>query len=213
MIRVLVVDDQAMILEGLSLLISHAPDLDVVATARNGAQAIDLAQQLHPDVICMDIQMPVTDGITATREITQTTPDTKVLMLTTFGDQDNVHEALVAGASGFVLKDTPSQRLLDAIRVIHDGQALLDPAVTRDVIAAYTTRPDITARRNLDNLTPRETQVLTLIAQGLNNTEISERLVISSPTVKTHVRALLTKLDARDRAQLVIVAYQSGLVS
>ena len=216
MIRVLVADDQALVRGSFCLLVDTAPDLQVIGEAATGAEAVQLATREKPDVLLMDIRMPVMDGIEATQRITQSgqTAGVRVLILTTFDLDDYVYGALRAGASGFLLKDTPPADLLTAIRVIAAGDALLAPAVTRRLIAEFTRRPQpgqhpVTA---LDGVTDREREVLTLIGRGLSNAEIAQALHITMATAKTHISRLLAKLGARDRAQLVIVAYETGLI-
>jgi DNA-binding NarL/FixJ family response regulator len=212
---VLVADDQALVRGSFRLLVDSAPDLCVVAEAASGAEAVAAAARERPDVVLMDVRMPHVDGIEATRRITANpvTAATRVLILTTYDIDEYVFAGLRAGASGFLLKDTRPADLLDGIRVVAAGEALLAPTATRRLIAAFvresTTR---TARSLPETMTEREREVLTLIATGLSNAEIAERLHISLSTTKTHVGRLLMKLDARDRAQLVIVAYQAGLV-
>ena len=220
-IRVLVADDQALVRGSFRILVSTAPDLSPVGEASTGAEAIELARREKPDVVLMDIRMPGLDGIEATRQIT-TSPETsgvRVLILTTFDLDEYVFAALRAGASGYLLKDTPPADLLAAIRVIAAGDALLDPGVTRRLIAEFTRRPDPCLGPGrpappsaLAEITGREREVLTLVGLGLSNTEIAARLHVSMSTAKTHVGRLLMKLAARDRAQLVIAAYDAGLV-
>ena len=216
MIRVLVADDQALVRGSFCLLVDTAPDLQVIGEAATGAEAVQIATREKPDVLLMDIRMPVMDGIEATQRITQSgqTAGVRVLILTTFDLDDYVYGALRAGASGFLLKDTPPADLLTAIRVIAAGDALLAPAVTRRLIAEFTRRPQpgqhpVTA---LDGVTDREREVLTLIGRGLSNAEIAQALHITMATAKTHISRLLAKLGASDRAQLVIVAYETGLI-
>jgi DNA-binding NarL/FixJ family response regulator len=215
-IRVAVADDQAIIRSGLRVQISLAPDLEFVGEASNGEQAVAVARQQRPDVLLMDVRMPVLDGIDATRRIAgeEATQAVRVIVLTTFDLDDYVYRALRAGASGFLLKDTSPEQLLTAIRVVADGGALLDPQVTRRLIAEFAARPTPTTptRRIAELLTAREVEVLGLVGHGLTNTEIAERLVISIFTAKTHVSRILTKLGMRDRSQLVIAAYEYGLV-
>ena len=215
-IRVAVADDQAIIRSGLRVQISLAPDLEFVGEASNGEQAVAVARQQRPDVMLMDVRMPVLDGIDATRRIAgeQATQAVRVIVLTTFDLDDYVYRALRAGASGFLLKDTSPEQLLAAIRVVADGGALLDPQVTRRLIAEFAARPTsgTASRRIVELLTAREIEVLGLVGRGLTNTEIAERLVISIFTAKTHVSRILTKLGMHDRSQLVIAAYESGLV-
>ena len=215
-IRVAVADDQAIIRSGLRVQISLAPDLEFVGEASNGEQAVAVARQQRPDVLLMDVRMPVLDGIDATRRIAgeEATRAVRVIVLTTFDLDDYVYRALRAGASGFLLKDTSPEQLLAAIRVVADGGALLDPQVTRRLIAEFAARPTPTTptRRIAELLTAREIEVLGLVGHGFTNTEIAERLVISIFTAKTHVSRILTKLGMRDRSQLVIAAYEYGLV-
>jgi DNA-binding NarL/FixJ family response regulator len=216
--RVLVVDDEALLRTAFSSLIDAEDDLDVVGNAANGRQAVELAAGLAPDVVVMDVRMPVMDGIEATRQITSGagTDAPRVLILTTFDLDDYVFDALRAGASGFALKSRPLEELLSAIRTVAAGEALLAPSVTRRLIAHFTDRArarSIRAPRGLDELTEREREVLSLVAQGLSNAELAETLRVSLPTAKTHVSRILTKLDARDRTQLVILAYQAGIVT
>lgn len=214
-IRVVLADDQELVRHGFGALINAEHDLEVVGEAANGLEAIDQAFTSRPDVILMDIRMPMLDGIEATRRITadERLRPTKVLVLTTFDLDEYVYEALRAGASGFLLKDTAPGRLLDAIRVVADGDALIAPGITRRLIAEFAARPD-PARSDdlLGGLTDRERGVLVEIGRGLTNAEIAERLYISPLTAKTHVSRILTKLNARDRAQLVVIAYETGLV-
>jgi len=217
MIRVGVVDDEALIRHGLTVLLRSESDLDVVGEAETGEGALRLVRREHPDVLLMDIRMPGMDGLTATRTLAgdPETADTKVLVLTTFDLDEHVFEAMRAGASGFLPKDTAPDDLLRAIRVVADGEALLAPAVTRRLIEEFVRRsphgtPDPPA--GFDQLTERELEVLRAVAQGRSNAEIAADLVVSYATVKTHVSRLLMKLDTRDRAQLVVLAYESGLV-
>jgi DNA-binding NarL/FixJ family response regulator len=214
-LRVLVCDDQALVRAGFTKLLEAAEGIDVVGEAADGVAAVDHTFRLLPDVVLMDIRMPVLDGISATARIVTTHANrVRVLVLTTFGTEQYVAEALRAGASGFLLKDAPPDRLVEAIRVVAHGDALLDPAVTRSVIAAATRRSgtDPASARRLRQLTKRETEILGLLARGMSNAEIAAHLVLSETTVKTHVGHLFTKLTLRDRAQAVIFAYQSGLV-
>jgi DNA-binding NarL/FixJ family response regulator len=214
-LRVLVCDDQALIRAGFTKLLEAADGIEVVGEAADGAIAVDLAARLQPDVVLMDIRMPILDGISATaRIVTAHANRVRVLVLTTFGTDEYVAEALAAGASGFLLKDAPPDRLIDAIHVVAEGNALLDPTITRSVIAAATRRHgrDTTKARRLRELTTRETETLILLGRGMSNAEIAARLVVSETTVKTHVGHLFTKLALRDRAQAVIFAYESGLL-
>ena len=216
-IRCLIADDQAMVREGFGALLAAQPDMLVVGHAADGAQAVQQALELAPDVVLMDVRMPVMDGLAATRRIVEAVPagqPPRVLMLTTFDLDEYVYEALRSGASGFLLKDAPAQELIHAVHVIAHGDSLVAPSVLRRLIADFAGR-DAAARPKpvaLDELTPRELEVLTLIARGLSNTEISQTLVVAPQTTKTHIGRILRKLDLRDRAQAVIAAYESGLV-
>ena len=216
-IRVVIADDQALVRAGFRLLVESAPDLEVVGEAVDGAQALELARQQRPDVVLMDIRMPTMDGLEATRQITadQLLADVRVLMLTTFDLDEYVYQALRVGVSGFLLKDTPPADLLTAIRVVAAGDALLAPGITRRLIAEFARRPEPSAvtPAGLATLTDREREVLGLVAHGLSNSEIAQRLVVSPATSKTYVSRLLAKLGARDRAQLVAIAYETGLVT
>ncbi len=216
-IRVLVVDDQALLRTAFSSLIDAEEDLAVAGQAADGREAVELAASLAPDVVVMDIRMPVLDGIEATRQIiaAPAAAATRVLILTTFDLDEYVFEALRAGASGFALKSRPLEELLSAIRTVAAGEALLAPSVTRRLIAHFTEGDRVPRQtpRGLAELTEREREVLSLVARGLSNTEIAGRLHVSIPTVKTHVSRILTKLGARDRTQLVVLAYESGLVT
>jgi DNA-binding NarL/FixJ family response regulator len=215
-IRVGIADDQALIRDGLRVQVSLAADLEFVGEASNGEQAVVLARQQRPDVLLMDVRMPVVDGIEATRRIAgdEATAGVRVIVLTTFDLDDYVYGALRAGASGFLLKDATPEELVAAIRVVADGGALIAPQLTRRLIAEFAARPGTGRpdRRTADLLTAREIEVLGLVARGLTNAEIAERLVLSPLTAKTHVSRILTKLGLRDRAQLVVAAYESGLV-
>ena len=217
MIRVAVVDDEALVRRGLTVLLRLEPDIDVVGEAENGQDALRLVRREHPDVVLMDIRMPGTDGLSATRALAADpqTAATKVIVLTTFDIDEHVFAAVRAGASGFLPKDTAPEDLLNAIRVVADGQALLAPTVTRRLIEEFARRSPHAAPEppeGFDQLTERETEVLRAVAQGLSNAEIAEDLVVSYATVKTHVSRLLMKLAVRDRAQLVVVAYEGGIV-
>jgi RNA polymerase sigma factor (sigma-70 family) len=213
-IRVLIVDDQALVRAGFRKILESDPEIEVVAEAQDGIEAVDASRRLGPDVVLMDIRMPKMDGLEATRRLIDgATPATRVLILTTFGLNEYVYEALRAGASGFLLKDAPPEELLAAVHVVARGDALLAPAITRAVIQEFARRPartDLAVK--LDQLTPREREVLELLARGLSNGEIAKRFVVSEGTVKTHVASILRKLDVRDRVQAVIYAYESGLV-
>jgi DNA-binding NarL/FixJ family response regulator len=219
-IRVVVVDDQSMVRAGLTALLAAQSDIDVVGDAADGLQGIAVCHRTHPDVVLLDVRMPELNGLEAARQLLGPAPGVvhrpKVLMLTTFDLDDYVYEALRAGASGFLLKDTPVADLVQAVRVVAAGDALLAPSVTRRLLVDFAARrpipPGATALR-LNGLTPRETEVLGLIARGLSNTEIAATLVVAEQTVKTHVGRVLTKLGLRDRAQAVVVAYESGLVT
>jgi DNA-binding NarL/FixJ family response regulator len=214
MITVLIADDQALVRVGLRKILEIEPGLAVVAEAANGADAVRWAQRLHPDVTLMDIRMPVLDGIEATRRIASDQPASRVLILTTFGLDGYVFEALRAGASGFMLKDAPPEEIAAAVRIVASGEALLAPAVTRTVIAEFARlRRSPGPPPALAELTPREREVLELLARGLSNPEICDRLVVSEATTKTHVARILHKLGLRDRVQAVIFAYESGLVA
>ena len=216
-IGVLVVDDQALLRTAFSSLIGAEEDLEVVGEAADGRQAVELAASLAPDIVVMDVRMPVMDGIEATRQITADRAATapRVLILTTFDLDEYVFEALRAGASGFALKSRPLDELLSAIRTVAAGEALLAPSVTRRLIAHFAEGATVPRRtaRHLDELTEREREVLSLVARGLSNAELAGTLHVSLPTVKTHVSRILTKLGARDRTQLVVLAYESGLVT
>lgn len=213
-LRVLVADDQALVRGSFRVLIDTAPGLRAVGEAGTGAEAVELAERERPDVVLMDVRMPEMDGIEATRRICRDLPDVRVLILTTFDLDSYVYAALRAGASGFLLKDTPPADLLSAIRVVASGESLLAPTVTRRLIAEFVRRPAPAGPppAGLDALTDREREVLALIARGLSNGELAEHLHLSPATVKTHIGRLLAKLQARDRAQLVIAAYETGLV-
>jgi len=215
MTSVLLADDQAMIRAGLRKILEAESDLVVLGEAGDGADAVDLARELRPEVVLMDIRMPALDGIEATRRIVAAQPSVRVLMLTTFGLDTYVFDSLRAGASGFMLKDAPPEELVAAVRVIAAGDALLAPAVTRSVVEEFVRRPASPSRppAALDELTPREREVLDLLARGLSNPEICKRLVISDATAKTHVARILQKLGLRDRVQVVIYAYENGVVT
>jgi DNA-binding NarL/FixJ family response regulator len=211
LVRIVVADDHEVVRGGFAALLGTQPDFAVVGTAADGAEAVRICSEVHPDVVLMDVRMPVMDGIEATRRLAG---GPLVLILTTFDLDEYVFDALCAGASGFLLKDVTAERLFDAVRVIAAGEALLAPAVTRRLISEFTRlRPAERAPyRALAALTPRETEVLKLVAEGLSNTEIAVRLVVTEETVKTHVSRMLTKLGLRDRTQAVVTAYESGLV-
>jgi DNA-binding NarL/FixJ family response regulator len=210
-IRVLVADDQSMVRAGFRLLLSGEDDIEVVAEASNGLEAVDKAARSHPTVVLMDIRMPQLDGLEATRRILAADSTARILILTTFDLDEYVYEALRSGASGFVLKDDPPEQLLAAIRLVADGEALLSPAITKRVIKQFTRIPRPEPPRQLDELTDRELEVFRLIARGLSNAEIARELYISDTTVKTHITHILMKLNLRDRVQAVVLAYESGL--
>jgi DNA-binding NarL/FixJ family response regulator len=213
-VRVVLADDQPLVRSGLRVLIADTPDIDVVGEAGTGAQAVQLVRDLHPDVVLMDIRMPGMDGIEATRMVTAGPETAHVLVLTTFDDDDYVYAALRAGASGFLVKDMALDDILTAIRVVAAGDALIAPSVTRRLIEEFVARPE-PARQppSIDGITERESEVLMLVGRGLSNTEIAAALFISVATAKAHIARLFTKLGARDRVQLVIIAYETGLVS
>ncbi len=211
-IRVLVADDQSMVRAGFRMLLSGEEDLEVVAEAANGLEAVDKATRFDPTVVLMDIRMPELDGLEATRRILAADANARVLILTTFDLDEYVYEALRAGASGFVLKDDPPEQLIAAIRTVAAGDALLSPTVTKRVIEQFSRIPRPTRPVELDELSERERDVFQLLARGLSNAEIGQQLFISETTVKTHVTHILAKLGLRDRVQAVVLAYQSGLV-
>jgi DNA-binding NarL/FixJ family response regulator len=211
---VLIADDQALVRGGFRLILEAQPDLAVVGEAEDGEEALERVRELQPDVVLMDVRMPNLDGIAATRRIVSEGLPTRVLVLTTFDQDAVVYEAMKAGASGFLLKSAPPARLVDAVRVVAEGDALLAPSVTRRLVEDFVRRPPPGQERPpvLDGLTVRELEVLRLIARGLANAEIAATLVVSEATVKTHVNHVLSKLDLRDRVQAVVLAYESGLV-
>jgi DNA-binding NarL/FixJ family response regulator len=216
MTRVLVADDQALVRVGLRKILESEPGTEVVGEAQDGEDAIEAARRLRPDVVLMDIRMPVLDGIEATRRIVSAQPAIRVLVLTTFGLDGYVYDALRAGASGFMLKDAPPEEIVAAVRIVASGEALLAPAVTRAVIEEFARQgPSSTPEPPpaIDDLTPREREVLDLLIRGLSNPEICARLVVSEATTKTHVARILQKLGVRDRVQAVIYAYERGLVT
>ena len=212
-IRVVVADDQGMVRSGFTVLLNAQPDIEVIGEAVNGREAITQAAGLRPDVILMDVRMPVLDGLQATREITALPDPPKILVLTTFDLDDYVYEALRSGASGFLLKDASANELADAVRLVAAGDAMLAPGVTRRLIAEFARMGAPRGpNRKLEGLTERESEVLALVARGLSNAEIAERLFVAEQTVKTHVSRILMKLGLRDRTQAVVVAYETGLV-
>jgi DNA-binding NarL/FixJ family response regulator len=216
MTSVLICDDQGLVRVGLRKILDVEPDLEVVGEAFDGAQAIEAAARLQPDVVLMDIRMPTLDGISATGRIVAERPSARVLILTTFGLDTYVYDALRAGASGFMLKDAPPEEIAAAVRIVARGEALLAPAITRSVIEEFARMPQVrhaNTPAEVSTLTPREREVLDLLVRGLSNTEICRSLVISDATAKTHVARILQKLGLRDRVQVVIYAYESGLVT
>ncbi len=215
-VKILIADDQSLVRSGFRMVLESTDDFEVVGEAANGHQAIDSARRLRPDVVLMDVRMPELDGIDATRRITEDDDlFARVLILTTFDLDEYIYDALGAGASGFLLKDVPAEQLIDGIRVVAAGEALLAPSVTRRLIEDFSRARPARAEdpAGLDELTPREREVLELIARGLSNAEIAETLVVGETTVKTHVARVLMKLGLRDRVQAVVLAYESGIVS
>ncbi|MFI7700728.1 response regulator [Nonomuraea sp. NPDC049480] len=211
-IRIVIADDQAMVRAGLRMVVDSDPGMEVVGEAADGLEAIAVARRTRPDIVLMDISMPRLDGLSAARELLETPSPPKIVTLTTFDTDENLYAALRAGTSGFLLKVSPPEQLLEAIRVVHSGDALLDPAVTSRVIASFAGRADPTPSPMLGELTPRELEVLRLLARGLTNAEIARELYVGEATVKTHVARVLMKLSLRDRAQAVVFAYESGVV-
>ena len=213
-VRIVVADDHEIVRAGFAALLDTQPDFTVLGTASDGAEAVQISRELRPDVVLMDVRMPGTDGIEATRQLTAATGGPRVIILTTFDLDEYVYDALCAGASGFLLKDVTAERLFDAVRVVAAGEALLAPTVTQRLISEFARlRPAAPAlSAAVAKLTARETEVLQLLAEGLSNPEIAGRLVITEETVKTHVSRVLHKLALRDRAQAVVIAYESGLV-
>lgn len=211
----MLVDDQEMVRVGFRMILQAEADLTIVGEAADGAAAIELAARANPDVVLMDVRMPVLDGIEACRTIRERHPDTRVMMLTTFDLHDYVHAALRAGASGFMLKDAPAEQLVDAIRIIANGDALLAPSITQALIDEVARQPvrDQSSYPGIEQLTEREVGVLQLMARGQSNSEIATELFLGEATIKTHVGRILAKLGARDRVQAVVVAYESGVVS
>jgi len=210
-IRVLVADDQSMVRAGFRMLLSREDDIEVVAEASNGLEAVEKAARFNPGVVLMDIRMPELDGLEATRRILAADDTARILVLTTFDLDEYVYEALRIGASGFVLKDDPPEQLLGAIRIVAGGDALLSPAITKRVIKQFTRMPQASPPKQLEELTEREVEVFRLITRGLSNAEIGQELYISDTTVKTHITHILQKLDLRDRVQAVVLAYETGL--
>jgi DNA-binding NarL/FixJ family response regulator len=208
---VLVADDQAMVRAGFRMLLAREDDIEVVAEAGNGREAVDLALRHRPTLVLMDIRMPELDGLHATQKILEANPAARVLILTTFDLDEYIYEALRAGASGFVLKDDPPEQLITAIRTVASGNALLSPAITMRVIRQFARTGRPAAPKGIDELTAREREILRLVAEGLSNAEIGQQLFIGETTVKTHVTHILQKLDLRDRVQAVVLAYQSGI--
>jgi DNA-binding NarL/FixJ family response regulator len=214
MIRVLIADDQALVRTGFRVIVNAEPDLEVVGETADGRETIEAVRAQRPDVVLMDIRMPNLDGIEATRRLAATAHAPRVLILTTFDLDQYVYEALRAGASGFLLKDASAEELLQAVRVVAAGEALLSPSITRRLIADYARRPPPNERpAALDELTPRELEVLRLIARGLSNRDIARKLVLGDATIKTHVARIFAKLDLHDRTQAVVLAYETGLVT
>jgi DNA-binding NarL/FixJ family response regulator len=214
-IRAVIADDQMMVREGFSVLLNAQPDIEVVGEAVDGREAIEKVTALEPDVVLMDIRMPVLNGIEATRQIVRAESPTRVLVLTTFDLDEYVYEALRAGASGFLLKDSSARELTDAVRIVASGDALLAPSITKRLIGEFSRMgaPRGPSRARLDDLTERETEVLALVAQGLSNAEIAAHLVVAEQTVKTHIGRILVKLGLRDRTQAAVFAYEAGLVT
>lgn len=213
MITVLIADDQAMVRAGLRLILEAEDDIVVVAEAENGEEGVRLARRETPDVVLMDVRMPVMDGLEATRQITERIEGTRVIVLTTFDLDEYVYGALRSGASGFLLKDADGDQLVEAVRVIASGDALIAPSVTMRLISEFADRPELAEIKGIADLTEREVEVLGLVAKGLANAEIGEALFVSESTVKTHVSHILTKLQLRDRVQAVVAAYESGLAT
>jgi len=213
MISVLITDDQAMVRAGLRLILEAEDDIVVIAEAENGEEGVRLARREKPDVVLMDVRMPVMDGLEATRLITEQVKETRVIVLTTFDLDDYVYGSLRSGASGFLLKDADGDQLVEAVRIIAAGDALIAPSVTKRLISEFADRPESAEVQGLSDLTDREVEVLSLVAKGLSNAEIAEALFVSETTVKTHVSHILTKLHLRDRVQAVVAAYESGLAT
>ena len=215
MIRVLIADDQTLVRDGFRMILDAQEDIEVVGEAADGLEAVVKARELRPEVVLMDVRMPGRDGLEATRELLLELPETRVLILTTFDLNEYVYEAMKAGASGFLLKDVPRSQLIEGVRTVARGDALLAPAIVRSLIEQFVRRPPASVRSlpaKLDELTPRELEVLQLVARGRSNREIASELYVSDATVKTHVAHALRKLDLRDRVQAVVFAYESGLI-
>jgi DNA-binding NarL/FixJ family response regulator len=213
MIRIAIADDQALVRGGFRMILTAQPDFDVVGEAADGQAAVDLCRGTTPDIVLMDIRMPILDGLEATRRVVIGSPSTRVLMLTTFGEDDFVWQAMHAGASGFLLRDVPPEDLVGAVRTVHRGDALLAPSITRRLIEEFVSGPQPgAAPQSVEALTEREREVLRLIAAGLTNAEIAKRLILGETTVKTHVTRVLAKLGLRDRVQAVVFAYETGVV-
>jgi DNA-binding NarL/FixJ family response regulator len=210
-IRVLLADDQSLVLAGLRTILEAEPDIQVVGTARTGAEAVELARRLRPDLVLMDVRMPGTDGIAATRQLADT--DTRIVILTTFDLDEYVYDALIAGAAGFLVKDIPDDQLVAGLRAAAAGDTLLAPSVIRRLVESYTRRPPkLCMPAGPDELTPREIEVWRLMARGHSNTEIARELIVGEATIKTHVAHILAKTRSRDRVQAVVRAYESGIV-
>jgi len=212
-ITVLIVDDQAMVRAGLRLILDAEDDIIVIAEAENGEEGVRLARRETPDVVLMDVRMPIMDGLEATRQIIEQVEGTRVIILTTFDSDDYVYGSLRAGASGFLLKEAGGDQLVDAVRIVASGDALIAPSITMRLISEFADRPESAEVKGLDELTDREVEVLGQMAKGLSNAEIGEALFVSETTVKTHVSHILTKLQLRDRVQAVVAAYESGLAT
>ena len=213
MITVLIVDDQAMVRAGLRLILEAEDDIIVIAEAENGEEGVRLARRETPDVVLMDVRMPIMDGLESTRQIIEQVEGTRVIILTTFDLDDYVYGSLRAGASGFLLKDAGGDQLVAAVRIVASGDALIAPSITMRLISEFADRPESAEVKGLDELTDREVEVLGQMAKGLSNAEIGEALFVSETTVKTHVSHILTKLQLRDRVQAVVAAYESGLAT
>ena len=215
MIRVLIADDQTLVRDGFRMILDEQEDIEVVGEAADGIEAVARARELRPDVVLMDVRMPGRDGLDATRDLLRELPETHVLILTTFDLNEYVYEAMRVGASGFLLKDVPRRQLIEGVRTVAAGDALLAPAITRRLIEQFVKRPPASVRplpTKVETLTPRELQVFELVARGGSNAEIADELYVSEATVKTHVAHALAKLDLRDRVQAVVFAYESGLI-